>query len=96
MIKVSGMYANQDGNRFDIDYYCTKHVPRVGELLGTALSQHGGRRRSRGYDAGLARTVSCHGPSIFRFRRPFQGAFMPHVAPLLADIPNFTNCQPTV
>jgi uncharacterized protein (TIGR02118 family) len=37
MIKVSGMYANQDGNRFDIDYYCTKHMPRVGELLGPAL-----------------------------------------------------------
>ena len=37
MIKVRVMYPNRDGNRFDINCYCTKHMPRVRELHGAAL-----------------------------------------------------------
>ena len=37
MIKVSVMYPNEEGKKFDIDYYCNKHVPMVIELMGPAL-----------------------------------------------------------
>ena len=33
-IKVSVLYPNGDGKKFDMDYYCTQHVQMVGGLLG--------------------------------------------------------------
>src|SRR5208337_1600796 len=37
MIKVTVMYPNQEGTHFDIDYYCTKHMPLARRLVGPAL-----------------------------------------------------------
>jgi len=37
MVKVSVFYPNQKGTRFDMSYYCTKHIPLVRQLLGPAL-----------------------------------------------------------
>jgi len=37
MIKVSVLYPNGDGKSFDMDYYCSKHVPMVAGLLDDAV-----------------------------------------------------------
>jgi len=37
MIKVSVLYQNIEGKKFDMDYYCNTHIPMVKELLGVAL-----------------------------------------------------------
>ena len=37
MFKVSVMYPNQAGARFDHAYYRDRHMPMVAEKLGTAL-----------------------------------------------------------
>jgi hypothetical protein len=37
MVKVSVFYPNPKGTRFDMSYYCTKHIPLVRQLLGPAL-----------------------------------------------------------
>ena len=37
MIKVSFMYPYSENARFDIDYYCSHHMPWVAGLLGTTL-----------------------------------------------------------
>ena len=37
MIKVSVLYPNTSGSRFDTSYYFTKHIPLVQEKLGSAL-----------------------------------------------------------
>jgi len=34
MIKVSVLYPNGEGKKFDMDYYFNQHVPMVGGLLG--------------------------------------------------------------
>ena len=34
MIKVSVLYPNGVGKKFDMDYYCSKHIPMVQEKLG--------------------------------------------------------------
>jgi uncharacterized protein (TIGR02118 family) len=37
MIKVSVLYPNEEGKKFDMDYYCNSHIPMVQEKLGAAL-----------------------------------------------------------
>ena len=37
MIKVSVMYPNPEGSRFDMAYYCNTHMPMVQGKLGAAL-----------------------------------------------------------
>ena len=36
MIKVSVLYPNKPGAKFDMDYYVNKHVPLVQQKLGSA------------------------------------------------------------
>ena len=33
MIKVTVMYPNEEGKKFDMDYYVNKHIPMVAGLL---------------------------------------------------------------
>ena len=37
MIKVSVLYPNNKGSRFDMNYYCKTHIPLVERKLGSAL-----------------------------------------------------------
>ena len=37
MIKVSVMYPNSAGAKFDIDYYVNSHMPMVKSKVGAAL-----------------------------------------------------------
>jgi len=37
MIKVSVLYPNEAGTKFDITYYLSHHIPMVRRLLGSAL-----------------------------------------------------------
>jgi uncharacterized protein (TIGR02118 family) len=53
MVKVSVFYPNRKGARFDIEYYCNRHMPLVKRLVGAALKgvsvEHGicGEHRAR-------------------------------------------------
>ena len=55
MIKVSVLYENTPGQKFDMAYYCTKHIPMVRQKLGAACKRAeidqglagGSRARSR-------------------------------------------------
>ena len=40
MIKVSVMYPNEPGLRFDHDYYRTKHLPLIKSRMGAALKYY--------------------------------------------------------
>ena len=40
MIKVSVMYPNKPGARFDHDYYRTKHLPLIKARMGAALKYY--------------------------------------------------------
>jgi len=94
MIKGSVMYPNQDSYRFDIDYYCT--MPMLRELLGPAPRNMGVEEGLAGMTPGSPAPYLAMGHLYFDSVAAFQDAFMPHVAQLPADIPNFTNGHPTV
>ena len=37
MIKLSVLYPNNEGSKFDMDYYCSSHMLMVQEKLGAAV-----------------------------------------------------------
>lgn len=96
MIKVSVMYPQQPGTRFDHTYYRERHMPLVKARMGAAC-------RHYTVDQGLAGgapgepapyVAACH---IFCDSvEEFQAAFGPHAQEIMADIPNYTDRQPVL
>jgi uncharacterized protein (TIGR02118 family) len=96
MIKVSVMYPNQHGAHFDMSYYCTKHIPMVQQLLGTALKNVAVEEGIAGMAPGSPAPYLALGHLYFESIAAFQESFMPHTAQIVGDIPNYTNSQPTI
>ena len=97
MIRVSVMYQNEQGKKFDWDYYLNKHCVTVRQKL-TPL----GLVRAE-IDKGLGSAqpgvpapflVMAH--MYFNNVGDFQKCMAIHGGDLMSDIPNFTNIQPQV
>ena len=93
MIKISILYPNIAGGRFDFDYYLSKHMPRSIELL----SAHSGFR-GVSVERGLGGTEPGSPPKYiaacfytFDALESFMAAFMPHAGELQGDMPRYTN-----
>lgn len=96
MIKVSVMYPSGEGHTFDMEYYASKHMPLVKELLGDALL-------STAIDKGIAGATPKHtvpylaiGHMTYASMESFQKAFAPHGKAIMSDIKNFTNAEPVI
>jgi len=94
VIKLSVMYPNCDGATFDMDYYCNRHMALVRTLLGAVLK---GIAVDQGINQpeGPAPFVAA-GHLLFDSVEECRTALNSHGAALIADIPNYTNTQPTV
>ena len=94
MIKVSVMYPNIPGARFNHEYYRDKHMPLVKERMGDACDHYTVDRGIAGGMPGMPATYigMCHiySPSV----ETFQAAFGPHAAEIMADIVNYTDLVP--
>jgi uncharacterized protein (TIGR02118 family) len=96
MVNLSVLYPHKDGARFDMDYYLTKHMALVRERCGAAV-------KSMSVEQGLAGLSPNSPPAFvvvthlgFDSLAEFQSAVGPHSAEIMADIPNFTNIEPTL
>ena len=96
MIKVSVMYPNSAGARFDIDYYVNSHMPMVKRKVGAALKSMAVESGLAGGAPGAPPTYIAMGHLYFDSVDAFQTAFGPPSAEILADIPNYTNTQPVL
>lgn len=96
MIKVSVMYPNGEGKTFDMAYYLEKHIPMARQKFGTALKGVGVEQGLAGGAPGSAPPYLALGHLTFDSLDAFLGAFAVHGQSLLADIPNYTNAQPTI
>ena len=96
MIKVSILYPNSEGSRFDIDYYCNRHVPMVREKLGAACKGVAVEQGLGGAEPGALAPFVAMGHLLFDSIENFQAAFGPHAAAFMEDIPNYTDIQPVV
>lgn len=98
MTKISILYPNQLGARFDFAYYVEKHMPMSIERL----SDHPGFRGvsvERGLEGGIpgseaAYVAMCH--YQFDSVENFMAAFTPHAAALQVDMPNYTDIEPVI
>ena len=96
MIKVSVMYPNKPGARFDHTYYKDKHLPLVKARMGAACKSYTIDKGLAGGAPGEAATYvgMCH---IFADSvDAFQKSFGPHAGEILGDIPNYTDIQPVI
>lgn len=98
MVKVSILYPNVGGGRFDFDYYTSKHMPRSIELLRA----HPGFR-SVMVERGLAGSEPGAPPKFvaacfytFDSVDAFIEAFMPHANELQGDMSNYTDIAPDI
>ena len=96
MIKVSVFYPNNEGSKFDIDYYCNRHMPMVRQKLGTACKGAAVEQGIAGPTPGSRPAFVAMGHIYFDSVETFQTAFGPHADAIMADIPNYTDIQPTL
>jgi uncharacterized protein (TIGR02118 family) len=93
MTKISILYPNIAGCRFDFDYYLSRHMPRSIELLGT----HPGFR-GVSVERGIGGTEPGSPPKYvaacfytFDSIESFITAFMPHADELQGDMSRYTD-----
>ena len=96
MIKVSVMYPNKPGGRFDHAYYRDKHMPLVKARMGDSCKFYTVDKGLAGGAPGdpAPYAAICH---IFCDSvEAFEGGFGPHAQEIMADIPNYTDQTPLV
>lgn len=96
MIKVSVMYPNTPGARFNHTYYRDQHLPLVKKLLGDKLKSYTIDKGLAGGapDQPAAYVAMCH--LFCETVGDFQAAFGAHAQQILGDIPNYTDIAPTL
>src|ERR1017187_9389466 len=98
MIKISILYPNNKGSRFDLGYYIKTHMPMSIKLLSAhegfkgVSVEHGLGGGVPGTDA--AYVAMCH--FLFDSVESFMAAFTPHAPLLQGDMPNYTDIEPVI
>jgi uncharacterized protein (TIGR02118 family) len=95
MIRLSIMYPNKEGARFDIDYYINIHMPMSIQKLSPALK---GLSVEEGLNVpeipGIQPPYIAAAHLLFDSIAAFNEAFAPHSAVLQGDMPNYTDIAP--
>jgi uncharacterized protein (TIGR02118 family) len=90
MIKVSVMYPQSPGTRFDHDYYRDNHLPLIQHNMGAGLKYYTIDRELPGGSAPYV--AMCH--LICDSLESYQSSIGPHAQQIKMDIPNFTDRTP--
>ena len=96
MIKVSVFYPNEEGKKFDMDYQVNSHIPIVQEMLGSAIKGVGVEKGLFGAEPGSPATYVAMAHLLFDSVEVLQSAYEPHSETVRADLPNYTDIQPTI
>jgi uncharacterized protein (TIGR02118 family) len=98
MIKISILYPNREGSKFDMHYYLNTHMPMSIERLSRATGFRG-----VSVERGVSGTVPGSAPAyvamchfLFDSLEDFMAAFTPHATVLQGDMPNYTDVEPTI
>ena len=96
MIKVSVMYPNGPGTRFDHDYYRNKHLPLIKSRMGAGLKYYAIDKGLSGAAPNQAAAFvgMCH--LLCDSVEVYKSSFGPHADEINADIRNFTSITPVV
>jgi uncharacterized protein (TIGR02118 family) len=96
MVKISVLYPNGEGTKFDMAYYLNHHIPMVQLLLGSALKEVSVEQGVSGGEPGSVApyVTTCH--LVFDSIESYQSSFAPHARAIKQDIPKYTNSEPLV
>jgi uncharacterized protein (TIGR02118 family) len=95
MIKVTVLYANKPGGKFDFDYYIKKHMKLVKDKFGPmGLVKTEVDKGLGGRGPGAPAPYVAIGHMVFNSIEDFLKAEQAHGKDLGADVPNFTNIEP--
>ncbi|MGH7494972.1 MAG: EthD family reductase [bacterium] len=98
MVKISILYPNKQGSKFEMGYYLNTHMPLSIERLSAHKGYKGVsvERGLTGDTPGSAppHVALCH--YLFDSVEDFLAAFMPHAELLQGDIPNYTDITPVI
>jgi uncharacterized protein (TIGR02118 family) len=96
MIKVTVLYPNTKGGKFDFDYYLKKHIPMTTEALGKSLRSTIVERGTSGMTPGTPPDYICICHLFFDSLESFMGSFMPVAMKVQGDMPNYTDIEPVI
>jgi uncharacterized protein (TIGR02118 family) len=93
MIRVSVLYPNKPGSRFDVEYYLNFHVPLSARLLepvtkGMSVEIGVGGIEGTSQPFAAIWAITCESVEAF------TAAFREHSAELQADMPKYTDIEP--
>jgi uncharacterized protein (TIGR02118 family) len=96
VIKVSVMYPNKPGARFDHGYYRDRHMPLVKARMGESCRYYTVDKGLAGGTPGAAApyVAMCH--IYCESLETFQKGFGPHAQEIVGDIPNYTDLSPSI
>jgi len=96
MFKIYIFYPNNPGGRFDMAYYCERHMPMVQARIGAACTGFTVEAGLAGGAPGSAPTYVAVGAFLVNSLEAFGAAITQHGAEIMGDIPNYTDAQPVI
>jgi uncharacterized protein (TIGR02118 family) len=96
MIKVTVMYPNAEGKKFDMEYYIDHHIPLVSKTFGDALQDASYDKGLGGGAPGTPAIYVAMANLFFNSMEEFGQAFGAAAPTLMGDLPNFTDIAPVV
>ena len=96
MVKVSVLYPNGKNIKFDMEYYCDRHIPLVRQLLGSVLKGVAVEQGLSGEQPRSPAPYVAMGHLLFDSVDAFRTSFGSHADTIIADIPKYTNSEPTI
>jgi uncharacterized protein (TIGR02118 family) len=97
MVRVTVLYPNETGKRFDHAYYAGKHLPMVTERLkGFGMLRYEVDKGLAGGAPGAPPpfVASCH--LYFNAAADFAKGISVHGSEIMGDIPNYTDISPQI
>jgi uncharacterized protein (TIGR02118 family) len=95
MIKVTLFYPNEPGKKFDMDYYCNKHMPLTHQRLDPmGLMRSEVEKGVSDTDPNAPPRFLAVGSFYFDSVEQVHEAYRTHGRELLGDIKNYTDIQP--
>jgi uncharacterized protein (TIGR02118 family) len=96
MIRVTFLYPNKPGSRFNADYYIDVHMPLAIKRLQPALKGATAEIGISSAMPGQPAPYAAMAVFLFESVEAFTAAVMPHYTELQSDIPNYTDIEPMV
>lgn len=96
MVKVSVLYPNGEGKKFDMNYYLATHIPMVRKLLGAACTNATVDQGLGGEAPGSPPPYLAIGHLYFNTVEDFVSSFSPNANQIVSDVPNYTDIAPTI